>query len=73
VTKELGWLQQTPEGDLAIVYVEAADLERMFQEMAASTEPYDLWFRQQVLEIHGLDLNQPPEGPVAELDFEWSR
>lgn len=71
ITRELAWLQQTPEGDLAIVYLEVAEPERMFREMATSADPYDVWFRQQVLDIHGLDLTQPPQGPLSELAFEW--
>lgn len=71
ITRELAWLQQTPEGDIAIVYLEVEDPERAFQELGASSDPYDVWFRQQVLEIHGLDLTQPPDGPLPELAFEW--
>lgn len=71
ITRELAWLQQTPEGDMAIVYLEVEDPERAFQELGVSADPYDVWFRQQVLEIHGLDLAQPPDGPLPELAFEW--
>lgn len=71
ITRELAWLQQTPEGEIAIVYLEVEDLERAFQGLGASADPYDVWFRQQVLDIHGLDLTQPPEGPPPELAFEW--
>jgi hypothetical protein len=71
ITKELSWLQQTPAGDLAIVYIELKDPERLFGEIARSTDPFNVWFRQQVLEIHGLDLAQPSDEPPPQLEFEW--
>jgi hypothetical protein len=71
ITRELSWLQQTPDGDLAIVYIEVADPERMFEEMATSQQAYDVWFRQQVQEIHGLDLTAPPDGPLSQLSYVW--
>ena len=71
VTRELAWLQQTPDGDLAIIYLEVADPERMFQGLGTADTPYEVWFRQQVLEIHGLDLAAPSEGPISLLEFDW--
>jgi hypothetical protein len=64
------YYQQTPQDDLAVVYLEAADLGRMFQGMATSQDPYDVWFRQQMLDIHGWDVTQPLPGPLPELVFE---
>ena len=63
--------QQTPQDDFAVVYLEAADLGRMFQGMATSQDPYDVWFRQQMLDIHGWDVTRPLPGPLPELVFEW--
>lgn len=71
ITRESAWLQQTPQGHMAIVYLETTEPEQMFQAMATSADPFDVWFRQQVLDIHGLDLTQPPDGPLPELAFEW--
>jgi hypothetical protein len=71
ITQERAWLQQTPEGNLAIIYLEVEDPERLFSGLATSSDPYDVWFRQQVLEIHGLDLAQPDDGPMPELAYEW--
>ncbi|MDQ6694316.1 MAG: hypothetical protein M3014_07820, partial [Chloroflexota bacterium] len=63
--------QQTPQGDLAVVYLEAADMGRLFQGMATSQDPYDVWFREQVMDIHGWDVTQPMPGPLPEMVFEW--
>jgi len=58
VSVERVWHQTTPQGDLAIVYEEADDLAQGLPRLAASQEPFDVWFKQQVLEIHGVDFNQ---------------
>lgn len=71
ITRELGWLQQTPGGDLAIVFLEVTNPESFFQDLANSETPHDVWFRQQVLEIHGLDLAAPGEGEISTLEFDW--
>jgi hypothetical protein len=71
ITREQAWLQQTPAGDVAIIALEVEDPERMFQSMATADTPYDAWFRQQVLEIHGLNLAAPSEGSLSVLEFDW--
>jgi hypothetical protein len=71
ITRELAWLQQTPDGDLAIIYLETEDPERLFADLATSDDPYTTWFRQQVLDIHGLDLAAPSEEPLSALEFDW--
>jgi hypothetical protein len=52
---------------LAIVYIELGDPERLFQEIATSSDPYDVWFRQQVQDIHGMDLTQPSDEPPPQI------
>jgi hypothetical protein len=65
------YYQQTPQADLAVVYFEGADIGRFFQGMATSQDPYDVWFREQMLDIHGWDVTQPLPGPLPALVFEW--
>lgn len=71
MTKEAAWLQQTPQGDMAIVSFEAANPQQVFQGLATSQEPFDVWFRQYTMEVHGLDLTQPMPGPLPEQTFAW--
>ena len=66
VTTERAYLQQTPQGDLAIIYIDAEDLGQVFQGLATSQDPFDVWFREQVLEAHGWDMTGPPPGPLPE-------
>jgi hypothetical protein len=67
VTKEQVWLQETPEGSVAVVYLEGSDLEGLAAREAASEDPHVQWFLEQVTAVHGLDPQAPP--PVNELVF----
>jgi len=61
ITKELAWLhspQQAPQGEIVIVPLEADHPDRLLPQLAASDLPFDRWFRQQLLELHGLDVAQ---------------
>ena len=35
--------------------------------IGGSTDAFDVWFRGKVMEIHGIDMTQPPPGPPPEL------
>jgi len=61
------FLQQTPEGDLVLTTMEGAEPARAFQQMWAGTDAFTDWFVQQVKDIHGIDLREPPPGPLPEL------
>jgi hypothetical protein len=71
MTREASYLQQTPHGDLAVVYLEAHDIPRLFEDMGRSQDPFDVWFRQQAKEIHGMDLSQPLPGPLPVAFVDW--
>lgn len=72
VTKESWFLQETPMGDFLIVYYVSPDPERVHAALAVSQEPFDVWFRAQVLDITGIDISTPlPNLPSQVLA--WSR
>lgn len=66
------WHQVTPQGTVAVVYLELDDPGQLFGGLATADDPFVVWFREQILAIHGLDLTQPPSGPPNELLHEWS-
>lgn len=66
ISRESRHLQQTPQGDFLLVYFEAADVQRVFAGFAASSDPFDVWLKQQVLETTGADFSQPPPGAPSE-------
>ena len=66
---ERWFLQQTPQGELLILTLEG-DPAGALAKLGASDHPFDIWFREAVREVHGVDLSQPPAGPPPELVFE---
>ena len=65
--KEVWAIQQSPQGDLYVVYFSGDDILDAFRKFAASQDAFDLWFKQQVLETTGADLNTPPPGLLSEI------
>jgi hypothetical protein len=71
-TRETWALQSTPDGELMLVWFEAADVEKGFAVLAQSTEPFDVWFRDQVQDATGFDLAAPPAEPPPEVLVDWT-
>jgi hypothetical protein len=73
ITRELVWFVQTSLGEMAIVYLETEDQEReqVVVNMAASPLPFDRWFRQQLVELLGVDVTHSSPRSSSELVFEW--
>ena len=71
VTREVAYLQPTPQGDMVVVYMEAQNISRVFEGFGISQEPFDVWFRERVKEIHGVDFSQPLPGPLPEAIVDW--
>jgi hypothetical protein len=60
ITRQAVWHQQQPNGGtLAIVYVEASDPDA-HQRFVTSESDISRWFVEQMQEIHGRDVSQPP-------------
>lgn len=72
ISTENWYLQQTPQGDMAIIYMEGEDPAAALAELGQSQGSFEVWFKAQALEIHGMDLNQPMPGPISEVINEWS-
>lgn len=60
ITKELWYLAKLPSGDHLIVYAESADFNRAFSSFVGSRDSFDLWFKEQMLAVTDVDLNNPP-------------
>jgi hypothetical protein len=69
ITHEAVWIQQTPGGDVSVVYLESPDLEAALAGMANSGERFDRWFREHVRDIHGIALEDGFPLPQQVLDF----
>lgn len=70
VTKETWAIQQTPQGDFFVVYMVGEDIAEAFRQLAASQTEFDRWFKRQMQETTGADLNTPSPGPISELLFD---
>jgi len=73
ITKELVWLAETPQGDMAMVYLEADYPEQVLPDLAASQLPFDCWFKEQLLELYGLDVQKHRAKQLSESVFAWPR
>lgn len=67
IAREVWAVQQTPQGDFFVAFIAGEDLTRAFTEFAASQTEFDRWFKNQVRETTGADLNTPPPGPLSEI------
>lgn len=63
VTRHAVWQQQTADGTVDIVYLEADDIPAALQDISRSDGPFQRWFRERVLDVHGIDLTSqtPPQ------------
>ena len=78
ITIERSYLQHTPQGDQAIIYLEGDDLQRTFQHLRTAQDPFSVWVRQRTKDLFdGVDLTQTEprslsqyvfDGPSAEED-----
>ncbi|HSD23522.1 MAG TPA: hypothetical protein VLB79_04265 [Solirubrobacterales bacterium] len=69
IRRQAVWHQQMPGGGtLAIVYVEATDPDA-HQRFVSSDSDISRWFVQQMQEVHGRDVSQPPLPVELILDF----
>jgi len=60
VCHESWFLQPTNQGDVVIVYLQSPDPTEVFAELAVSQEAFAVWFREQVMELSGMDLTLFP-------------
>jgi hypothetical protein len=67
ITKEVWALQQTPMGALFVVFFQSADIGGAVRQFVGSQEDFDQWFKRQVQDLTGVDLNVPPPGPLSDI------
>ena len=70
-TREEVFLNHTPMGDITVVYIEATDPMKANQGFAASSEPFDRWFKDGLKQIFPpyIDFDQPV--PPNEQVWDW--
>ena len=66
IVKEHWFVQQTPQGDLLLAYMESPNFAQALAQFAQSQEGFDQWFKGRLAAVTGVDLNNPPTGPLSE-------
>ena len=67
ITKEVWAMQQSPMGELFVVFFQSPDIGGSVTQFVNSKDEFDLWFKRQVMDTTGVDLNTPPPGPLSEI------
>ena len=66
-TKETWFIQESPQGSMALAYFESKiDPVKAFEGLAGSKDSFDVWLKDKMREISGIDFNKPSEGPMPE-------
>src|SRR5438128_11157550 len=60
ISRVLWFLARLPAGAHVVVYIEAAEFNRALQMFVNSRDAFDMWFKEQMLAVTRLDLNNPP-------------
>ena len=60
ITREYWFIASLPTGDQLIAYMESEDFGRSLGQFSASKDEFDLWFKGQLADVTGVDLNSPP-------------
>jgi hypothetical protein len=69
IERQAVWHQQLPDGGtLAIVYIEASD-PQAHERFVNSGSDISRWFVEQMQEVHGRDVSEPPLPVEQILDF----
>ena len=72
ISAESVWFAPKPSGGgIAILCLEADDLERALRELAESEGPFDMWFETQLRKLFGCDFTRLPRIASGERLFAW--
>jgi hypothetical protein len=66
IAKESWHLQHSPQGDLLLAYIESPNFADALGMFSQSQDGFDQWFKRRIAELSGVDLNDPPPGPLSE-------
>lgn len=72
VIRHAVWIQPTTDGELSVVYLEADDLDAVCALIGTSSAPFERWYREQVRQVHGIELGRGCGKPELVLDFDIS-
>lgn len=65
------YLQHTPAGDTFVIHIEGPNPGASIAAFVASQDPFDVWFKQRMLALTGVDFNSVPPDAIAETLAEY--
>lgn len=71
LTTHRAWLTELPSGPGVIVQLQGPGADRYLERVFAESDPFTTWFRERVIDLHGMDPKQPPQGG-SELFIDWN-
>jgi hypothetical protein len=71
ITKEEWVFQQTPMGALVLVRFESPDPAASLAGFGQSQDLFDVWSRQRIQEITGVDMSAASDEPLPEMLLDW--
>ena len=71
IRDESVWLARTNAGETVIAHLEADAPELIAPSLATSTDPFDVWLKERLLEFHGRSLVRLPGRVAAKLIFAY--
>jgi len=57
------WHAETPAGSMAIVLHEGPGSDDFMEALGQSDHSFDIWMKDQIVEYHNMNFNEPPPGP----------
>ena len=60
ITKEDWFIANVNGGDQLVAYMEAGDFNKALMQFSQSRDPFDMWFKERLAAVTGVDLNNPP-------------
>jgi hypothetical protein len=79
ITRERLALVDTAYGATAVTTLEAPDVAQALGQIIASDLPFDVWYREKLQELHGINLSgyeqfaqRAPPSANQEVHFEWT-
>ena len=62
ITKEDWFIASVNGGDQLVAYMEANDFNNALTQFVQSRDSFDMWFKERLADVTGVDLNNPPLG-----------
>lgn len=72
IRAERVWISETRWRTIGIMLIEGEALEQALVALAHSDQPFERWFREQLLGLQGLDLTRPNPAFLPDLALAWS-